>query len=151
MVLMEMNNNGHSPKADLLDRLLELRSQGVSYSRCATTLLREEYTNPHSGEPYTSQGLQQMARHYEVPKQVVFEGGDVDDQIRLFLQVLLIGSRQPGRSGEIFQAALDQWHAAIQRRKGRVEAAREAAAVVDTMRKQKTGGTKAKAKAVKKV
>ena len=53
---MTQPTNGHSPEPDILDRIIELRNNGLSYNEAARVLDAEGYRNP-SGNPYTSQGL----------------------------------------------------------------------------------------------
>lgn len=128
------HTDGDRPVPDLVDRLLELRNDHQSYSECALVLAREGYVNP-SGKPYTSQGLQKRIRPYEGPGAVVHTGGDDESQLELFFQVMLVGSRNEGRSGEIFKASLEAWNAAIATNKGRWQAAVDALEVAHQMRK----------------
>ena len=133
------HTDGDRPVPDLVDRLLELRNDHQSYSECALVLAREGYVNP-SGKPYTSQGLQKRIRPYEGPGAVVHTGGDDESQLELFVQVMLVGARNEGRSGQIFRASLEAWDAALVANQGRwraAEAAMEAAKAIRHTRAKK--------------
>ena len=136
---MDMPRRTDGDRPDLVDRLLELRNDHKSYSECALVLAREGYVNP-SGKPYTSQGLQKRIRPFEGPGAVVHQGGDEESQLELFVQLMLVGARNEGRTGQIFGASLDAWNQALAANKGRwaaAEAAMEAARKVRHTRVKK--------------
>ena len=139
---MDVSSNGDRP--DLTDRLLELRSDNVSFNKCAAILAAEGYVVRGTGNPLTPQGCAARARVYEQPLQLVHEGGDLDQQVKLFLQVLMVGTRNPGPSGEMFKSGLQAYKAAIKARKGRFAAAQEAVEVCAKARTNKKGQKKKK-------
>ena len=135
---MPQCTDGDRPVPDMLDRLLELRNNHQSYSECALLLAAEGYRNP-SGRPYTSQGLQKRIRPFEGPGAIVHRDGDDESQLELFFQLMVVGSRGEGRSGEIFRASLEAWNAALSANRGRwraAEAAMEAAKAIRHTRRK---------------
>ena len=135
---MGTSKNGHVKK-DVLDRLIELRSQGISYNRCAFQLAEEGFKNPR-GTNYVSQTLQRLYRPFEGVGAVVTSDPDPESRLELAFQCILVGSQNSGRSGEIFRAQLAAWNQAISDNKGRwgaMEAAAQAAKAMRSARVKK--------------
>ena len=124
--------NGHNP--DLLDRLFELRNEGISYNQAAFVLAEEGYRNSRGGT-FVAQNLQRMYRPFEGVGAVVTDDPDDESRLALFIQCLLVGSKNPGRSGVIFKAQLAAWNSAIIANKGRMRAAEEAVEAGAKLRK----------------
>ena len=129
------DTNGHKGP-DMLDRLIQLRIEGKSYSQCSVLLRDQGFVTP-SGRPYTSQACQQRYRPFERGGAIVFHNKrDPEAQIRLFIQVLFAGqSGEDKKSVEWFKQALSVWQTALAEGQGRHKAAKLAARRLGELRR----------------
>ena len=82
-------------KGFTLDRLLELRDEGQSFAKCASTLAKEGHRS-EGGTAYSRQRLQLVLSFWEGPVCHVDSSNEVVS-MHLFLNVVRVGSRSRDR------------------------------------------------------
>ena len=133
-----------SDKEKLVDRLLQLRSLGRSFNDCAAILGSEGFRSAWD-TAYTSQRLAVIAKTFEDPLSPVNFDKDFENQSRLSLRLLQVGSRQVGWGGDLCKEMLRAYIASMKEGLGRRKALEAAKAAGVAMRSSRRGpGTKSR-------